>query len=137
MSPLIGQDWYTPLYSQFGSNIYNSIVVQQAINCIVREVKKLQPQHIIKRDNSMQAVSDNLQAVLDSPNPLMTTTDFLEKITWQLYFNYNSFVLPLYEEKSLKALYPLQPTNVLFLQDQNGKIFVNLKFANNYESTIP
>lgn len=131
-----GQDWWTPLYTQFGSNIYKSIVVQQAINCIVREVKKLQPQHIIKRDNKIQGIEDDLQNVLDNPNPLMTTTDFLEKITWQLYFNYNSFILPTYKDGKLATLYPLQPTNVLFLQDNSNDVFVKLTFANNYECTV-
>ena len=31
----------TPIFSQFGTNIYASDVVQQAINCIVTEIKKL------------------------------------------------------------------------------------------------
>ena len=37
---------YTPIYSQFGDDIYASDVVQQAINCIVMECKKLIPQHV-------------------------------------------------------------------------------------------
>ena len=135
-SPLVGQDWWTPLYSQFGSNIYKSIVVQQAINCIVREVKKLQPQHIIKQGQQIKGVDDDIQVVLNSPNSLMTTTDFLEKIIWQLYFNYNSFVLPIYEDNKLKALYPLQPTNVLFLQDNSNEIFTKFTFGNNFETTV-
>lgn len=130
-----GQDWGTPLYTQFGSNIYKSIVVQQAINCIVRELKKLQPQHVIKKNNALEAVSDEIQNVLDNPNPLMTTTDFLEKITWQLYFNYNSFILPTYENGKLTSLYPLQPTNVLFLQDNSNTLYVKMSFANAYETT--
>ena len=35
---------YTPIFSQFGQNIYASDVVQQAINCIVSEMKKLRPE---------------------------------------------------------------------------------------------
>lgn len=132
-----GTDWYTPLYSQFGSNIYASDVVQQAIACIVREMKKLTPQHVIKRNaNFTEAVYDSIQSVLDAPNELMTTSDFIEKIVWQLYFNYNSFVLPTWENGSLTGLYPLQPTQVDFLQDESGKIFVKLNFANGYESTV-
>ena len=136
LSLIKGQDWWTPLYSQFGSNIYKSIVVQQAINCIVREVKKLQPQHVIRRNNALEGVADEIQNILDNPNPLMTTTDFLEKITWQLYFNYNSFILPTYDGAKLTALYPLQPTDVLFLQDATNTLYVKMSFANNYETTL-
>ena len=32
---------YTPIFSQFGTDIYASDVVQQALKCIVDELKKL------------------------------------------------------------------------------------------------
>ena len=35
-----------PVYSQFGTNIYISDVVQQALKCIVDEMKKLTPKHV-------------------------------------------------------------------------------------------
>lgn len=136
-SRVIGMDYFPPLFSQFGSNIYASDVVQQAINCIVREVKKLEPRHILRKNaNYSELVNDHIQAVLDNPNPLMTTTDFIEKIVWQLYFNYNSFVFPLWQNGKLIGLYPLQPKQVDFLQDLSGRLFVKLTFANDYESTI-
>lgn len=135
--PLISTDWFTPFYSQYGNDIYKNIVVQQALNCIVREVKKLKPQHIIRKENRIISINDNIQRVLDNPNPLMTTTDFLEKITWQLYFNYNSFILPIYENGFLVYLYPIQPTQVDFLQDESEQIFIKFVFANaNYESIV-
>lgn len=132
-----GLDWYTPLYSQFGSDIYASDVVQQAINCIVREMKKLTPQHILKKNaNYSEPIYDDVQSVLDNPNFLMTTSDFIEKIVWQLFFNYNSFILPVWENGKLVSLFPLQPTNVDFLQDTTGKLFIKFTFANDYESTV-
>ena len=33
-------DGFLPIYSQFGTNIYASDVVQQALKCIVNEMKK-------------------------------------------------------------------------------------------------
>lgn len=134
---VVGLDYFPPLFSQFGSNIYASDVVQQAINCIVREMKKLEPRHIIKKSNGRhEVVTDSVQNALKNPNILMTTTDFIEKIIWNLFFNYNSFVYPLWEKGKLIALYPLQPKQVDFIQDKTGRIFVKLTFANDYESTI-
>ena len=40
---------YTPIFSQFGQDIYASDVVQQAISCIVTELTKVNPFHIRKR----------------------------------------------------------------------------------------
>lgn len=132
-----GLDWWSPIYSQFGSDIYASDVVQQAINCIVREMKKLSPQHVqTKGENYTLAVNDDIQAVLDNPNELMTTTDLIEKITWQLFFNYNAFVLPVWENGKLVALFPLQPRQVDFLQDASENYFVKFTFSNGYKDTI-
>ncbi|MDE5792128.1 MAG: phage portal protein, partial [Oscillospiraceae bacterium] len=75
-------DGRTPVFSQFGTDIYASDVVQQAISCIVHEMLKLKPAHV-RQVNGIDGtvVSGNIQNVLDCPNPLMTTADFLEKIT--------------------------------------------------------
>ncbi|MCQ2308195.1 MAG: phage portal protein [Bacteroidales bacterium] len=127
---------YAPIFSQFGSDIYASDVVQQAINCIVRETKKLMPKHIRTADGKVVMVSGNIQNVLDNPNPLMTTSDFIEKIIWNLFFNYNSFVLPMWDNDKLVALYPLQPTFVDFLQDASSEYFVRMRFNNGYEGTV-
>lgn len=131
-----GLDWYSPIYSQFGSNIYASDVVQQAVSCIVREMKKLDLQHIKKSGNLQTVEDDNIQSILENPNDLMTTSDFIEKIVWQLYFNYNSFVLPVWEGGNLTGLYPLQPKQVDFLEDASGETFIKFTFSNGYKGTI-
>ncbi len=127
---------YSPVFSQFGQNIYASDVVQQAVNCIVKEIKKLTPKHVRRDGNKVVSIAGNIQSVLNHPNDLMTTTDFIEKVVWQLYFNYNSFVLPTWENGKLTGLYPLQPQQVDFLQDVSGQYFVKMRFANNYEGTV-
>lgn len=138
-------DGYTPIYSQFGQDIYASDVVQQAINCIVMECKKLIPQHVKTMGCDVVPVAGNIQDVLNAPNETMTTTEFIEKIIWQLYFNYNAFIIPTYyirEEGngSLKrvytGLYPIAPTNVDFLQDSANNLYVKFTFSNNYETTL-
>lgn len=137
MKPYKGQGWETPIYGQFGNNIYASDVVQQAVACIVREMKKLSPQHVLKKgENYIEAVNDEIQAVLNAPNKLMTTSDFIEKIVWQLFFNYNSFILPTWENGKLTGLYPLQPTVVEFQKDANDDMFVKFRFSNGYEGTV-
>lgn len=126
-----------PIFSPFGKNIYDSVSVQQAINCIVREMIKLDPQHVRVNGTDIVPVSDRIQTVLENPNELMTTSEFIEKIVWNLYMNFNSFVLPTYDNRGeLDGLYPLYPTQVDFLQDASGEYFVKFRFENTYESTI-
>ena len=52
---------FTPIYSQFGTDIYSSDVVQQAINCIVSELKKLNPQHIRKTGYDSIPINSSIQ----------------------------------------------------------------------------
>ena len=136
---------YTPIYSQFGDDIYASDVVQQAINCIVMECKKLIPQHVKETGSDVIPVNSNVQTVLNDPNEIMTTTDFIEKIIWQLYFNYNAFIIPTWYTrkesngsvtKVYTGLYPIAPPNVEILQDANDKLYVKFTFANGFETTL-
>lgn len=136
---------YTPIFSQFGTNIYASDVVQQAVKCIVDEMKKLNPTHIRYKDNDPVPINGNIQSVLNNPNPLMTTSEFLEKIVWLLLLNYNVFILPTYyvwtdesgnEQRKYDGLYPLKPTQVTFIEDPSGQLYVNMRFENNFETTI-
>lgn len=139
---------FTPIFTQFGNDIYMSDAVQQALKCIVDELKKLNPTHVRYTESDPIPVrNSSIQAVLDEPNPLMTTSEFLEKCTWLLLLNYNVFIIPIYrtwidektgqEKRYYEALYPIQPNNINFLQDATGRLFVQFIFANGYDTTIP
>lgn len=136
---------YSPIFSQFGTNIYASDVVQQAVKCIVDEMKKLNPTHVRYNGNDPVPVNGNIQSILNNPNSLMTTSEFLEKITWLLLLNYNAFILPTYyvwtdkdgtERRQYDGLYPLKPTQVDFIEDAGGRLYVKMRFENNFETTI-
>lgn len=136
----------TPIYSQFGQDIYASDVVQQAISCIVTEMKKLTFTHVKRKALDVMPVDNSdIAKLLQSPNNLMTMTDFIEKITWQLFLNYNSFIIPTYVKvnlgegrtsKKYTGLYPIAPTNVEFLQDDSGEMYISFQFVNGYETTL-
>lgn len=140
-------DGHSPIFSQFGTNIYASDVVQNCIDVIATECSKLMPRHIRTDKNGMQTtVNSSLNRLFKfAPNELMTTKDFLEKIIWQLEMNCNAFIYPVYEtlcnnqEKpyiNYTALYPLDPRQVDFIQDSTGKLFVNLRFESGDNITL-
>lgn len=138
---------FTPIFSQFGQSIYASDVVQMCIDVIATECSKLQPKHIRTDPNGMQVnVKSSLNRLLKfAPNELMTTRDFIEKIIWLLYMNYNAFIYPKVEQKidargntfrEYTAFYPLNPTQVTFLQDDTGRLFVEMRFVNGDTFTL-
>lgn len=140
-------DGWAPVFSQYGTNIYAFDVVQQALKCIVDEMKKLNPVHIRYRDNDPMIMHSTIQDVLQNPNELMTTSEFIEKVTWLLLMNYNAFILPCYsswidpktgqERRYYEALYPLKPTEVDFIEDLSGKLYIRFKFVNGEKTTVP
>lgn len=144
-APTMNGFW--PVYTQFGTNIYASDVVQQAIKCIVDEMKKLNPTHVRYINSDPVPVKGSIQDVLSNPNELMTTNEFLEKITWLLLLNYNAFVIPTYytwvDDKTgatlrrYESLYPINPSQVDFIEDAGGRLFVKFTFWNGYTTTIP
>ena len=129
------------MYSQFGTNIYASDVVQQALKCIADEIKKLNPTHVRYIGNDPVPVRGSVQKVLDNPNPIMTTSEFLEKITYLLLMNYNVFILPVYSNEAsgrvYEALYPIKPSEVTFIEDAGGRLFITFMFWNGYKTTVP
>lgn len=133
---------YTPIFSQFGQDIYASDVVQQAISCLVTELIKANPYHIKKDGSDLVPVENSeIQRLLEEPNERMTQTDFFEKIYWQLFLNYNAFIVPTYYRdnkgnKKYTGLYPIQPIDVTFLQDPEGKLGIQFKFINGYETIL-
>ncbi|WP_375104937.1 phage portal protein [Paenibacillus sp. RS8] len=139
---------YMPVFSRFGNDIYASDVVQNCIDIIATEISKLQPRHIRTDNNGIQTTPrGNLNRLFKfGPNELMTTKDFLEKIVWLLYMNFNVFVYPVYtvqrredgsESRSYSALYPLNPYQVDFLQDPAGSLYVKMFFSSGENFTVP
>ena len=135
-----------PIYSQFGTDIYASDVVQQALKCIVDEMKKLNPTHIRIINNDPVPVKGNVQDILNNPNQLMTTSEFLEKTMYLLLMNYNAFIIPTYytwvdektgaERRFYDALYPIKPTQVDFIEDASGRLFVKFWFWDGSTTTL-
>ena len=137
---------FAPAFPQFGTNIYASDVVQQALACIVDEMKKLNPTHVRIIGNDPTPVRGNVQDVLDNPNEFMTKSEFIEKTTWLLLLNYNAFIIPVYrtwvdentgaERRIYEALYPIKPEEVDFIQDPTGELFCRFRFWNGFETTL-
>jgi HK97 family phage portal protein len=137
-----------PIFSQFGQNIYASDVVLNCIDIIASEISKLTPQHIFTGPSGSQQIpkSSINRLFLNRPNLLMSTKEFLEKVIWLLYNNYNCFIYPVYElvtdsrgytSRYYTGFYPLNPTRVDFLLDPSGTLFCKLTFPNNDNFTIP
>lgn len=136
-----------PVFSQFGNDVFASDIVEACIRTKATELSKLQPKHILTDDEGIQSIPKNSinRLLRFGPNELMTTKDFLEKCTWLHEKKYNCFIYPKYEirmvkgkrEKYYTGFYPLNPTEVDFLEDGRGKLYVQFHFLNTDNVILP
>lgn len=109
-------------------------------------MKKLIPTHVRYVGNDPVPVKGSVQDVLDNPNEIMTTAEFLEKIVYLLMLNLNCFVIPVYstwidektgaEKRYYEALYPINYDSVVF-EDDAGELYVTFWLRNGKQTTIP
>lgn len=140
-----GMNGFLPIFSQYGTDVYASDVVQQAIKCIVDELKKLNPVHVRQKGNDPVPVKGNIQDILDCPNEIMTTSELVEKTMWMLMLNYNAFLIPTFirwydegeERRRYDALYPINPVQVDFIEDASGTLYVKFWFRNGTSTVYP
>ncbi len=131
------------MFTDFGNSIYASDIVVESIRCKASEMKKLDPRHIRTKDGKQQLITDSsIAQVLKQPNELMTTADFLEKISILLELNKNSYIYPEYYwtqggTKHFTAMYPLKPRSVTYKLDNSGSMFIEMEFASGYKTTLP
>lgn len=136
-------DGYQPSYFQYGDDIYRCDSVQQAVSCIVSEISKLEPTHVRKTNKDIiTPESSDIQRLLTCPNDSMTTSEFLEKVTWNYFLNYNSFIVPTFDEwrdrygdikRKFISLNPIRPSIVNFYEGKGGELVIGFKFGNNQE----
>lgn len=132
----------SPIFTDFGNDVYASDIVVESIRCKANEMKKLDPRHIRTKDGKQAIITDSsISRVLKRPNEMMTTADFLEKITILLELNKNSYIYPEYYwtnggTKFFTALYPLKPQSVTYKLDASNTMYCEMQFASGYKTTL-
>lgn len=139
----------TPVFNNFGNDVYVSDIVSGAIRCIATEMSKLNPRHIRidPRTGIQEEVNDEINRLLKyGPNPYMTTSDFLHKVVYLREKYKNAYIYPAFTKKDLgngkykriyTGLYPLNPVGEEYLEDEHGNLWIKLKFGSGYEFTMP
>ncbi|MCL2053521.1 MAG: phage portal protein [Oscillospiraceae bacterium] len=138
-----------PIFTRYGDSLYKSDVVRQAISRITKEISKLQPRQIRRdSDGIMVTPRNDINRLFEnSPNELMTISDFLERVAWILFLTNNAFIYPKYErvyntttglyDKRYLAFYPLMPIRVEFSRDSAEDLFITLYFQNGDKAQLP
>jgi HK97 family phage portal protein len=129
---------YTPIFTDFNGEAYDSDVVRSVVDTIARHAGKFKPKHIRYIDGTVSKTPSNLEDLLGtSPNPYMDTYNFLYKVVTHLYMNNNAFILIQQDSYgNITGFYPINSTNVELLE--SGKeVFVKFRFISGEQLTVP
>lgn len=130
---------FAPVFSDFGSNAYDSDIVRAAVDAIARNAAKLKPRHVRRGDGQIVKAGSSLERLLSvRPNPHMDTYSFLYKVVTQLYMKNNSFIMIDWDKSngSVKALYPINASMVEFVEIEK-EVFVKFRFLSGQSVTLP
>lgn len=139
----------TPVFSNFGTDVYASDLTRGAIRCIATEISKLNPQHIRtdRETGIQQTVHDEINRLFQfGPNPYMSTSDFLSKLVFLREKYNNVYIYPAWERVELgqgkykrryTGFYPLNPVTTEYLEDESGGLWIRFGFSGGYEYSLP
>lgn len=133
-------DGYSNAFIPFDGEAYDTACGRNCIDTIARHVGKLHPRHIVRKNGNIVRNADSkLQYLLSTrPNPLMTASEFLEKITAQYYCYNNLFV---YLQRDMNgnviALWPLNFASTELFEDSKGNLYCRFFFGSGEQATVP
>lgn len=136
-----------PIFSTFGSNIYLSDFVNNAIDRVASEISKIDLKSIVQSGDVLQIQNDDITRLFRfKPNPLQTSSDFFSSVEWLRRKYRNAFIYPQYETIALPdgrqykrylAFYPLKPHSIQ-IGVNNGQVWeVRLDFEDGSSYTLP
>lgn len=128
---------YDAFFTSFGKETYDSKVARTAIDRISTHAAKLTPKHI--QNDVNHPIKGEVNYILQNkPNPIMTTYDFIYKITSQLFTYNNAFVFIAKDSSGMiTGFYPILSYEDKLLQDKSGRIYLKFKFYNGRTYTLP
>lgn len=128
---------YEAFFTNWGKNVYDSKVARTAIDRIATQAAKLTPKHI--QGNVTNHIRGDINFLLSNkPNPIMTTYDFLYKITAQLYTYNNAFVFIQKDRRGfITGFYPILSYEDKLLQDRQGNVYLKFTFHDRKTYTLP
>lgn len=128
---------YDAFFTSFGKEIYDSKVARTAIDRIATHAAKLTPKHI-QNDVNHHIQGEINYMLQNKPNPIMTTYDFIYKVTSQLFTYNNAFVFIAKDRTGMiTGFYPILSYEDKLLQDKSGNIYLRFKFYNGKKYTLP
>jgi phage portal protein, HK97 family len=134
---------YSPTFSTYSGNPYDSDAVRSAIDSIARNAAKLKPKHIRRYNGQIQDTGSTIEQLLSlRPNPYMNAYDFYYKIVTQRELKNNAFIYIDWDPITLtpRGFYPIPYSSIDFLESNDPAdktIYAKFYFGSGQQLTVP
>lgn len=130
----------TSTFTPFSGSAYESSLYRSAVHAIATNGAKLKGRHIVysKHNDQRQQGDPALNRLLEiRPNPYMSAYDMIYKLITHYHIHNNAFAyLQKDNSGNLTAIYPLITSNVEFVTDTTGKMYMRFLFGNGEQVTL-
>lgn len=128
---------YDSGFTPFSGQAWDIASVRSAVDAWARNAAKVQPRHVRRSEGRREEVHGGLDRLLQTrPNPYMTAYAFYYRVAAQFVVYNNAFILPVWEDGRLSALYPINAARVDLVESM-GEMYARLTFATGSVYTVP
>lgn len=119
------------VFTPFSGDAYSNDLYRSAVDAIAKNFAKLVPSHVITQSGQRKDGDSTLNYILQvSPNPYMSSFDFLYKMATHYFLYNNAFAyLSLNDKGNLVGIFPLSPLSVEFITDPTGTLYCKFLFS--------
>ena len=115
---------YTPMFSTWSGQIYESELVRAAIDARARHISKLQIQAVGTSKGPLK------KRIKEAPNDYQSWTQFLYRLSTILDIQCTAFVVPIIGAMGeLLGIYPILPSMTSLVQDESGNPWIRYRFV--------
>lgn len=123
---------YTPMFSTWSGEIYESELVRAAIDARARHIGKLSIQMTGAAKKPLRT------RLADEPNEFQSWSQFLYRLSTILDLQCTAFIVPIFGELGeIQGLYPILPSNTSLVQDETGAPWIRYRFVTGQLAALP
>jgi HK97 family phage portal protein len=123
---------YTPMFTTWSGEIFESELVRAAIDARARHIGKLKVQTIGTAKKPLQL------RLKSEPNEFQSWSQFLYRLSTILDIQCTAFIVPICGTMGeIQGIFPILPSNTSLVQDENGNPWIRYRFVTGQIAALP
>lgn len=123
---------YSPMFSTWNGQLYESELVRAAIDARARHIGKLKVQTIGTAKKPLQL------RLKSEPNEFQSWSQFLYRLSTILDIQCTAFIVPIFGTMGeIQGIFPILPSNTSLVQDENGNPWIRYRFVTGQIAALP